>query len=212
MRAILAKLNKALDCIIEILVFIFLRKPLIKHVKFLVGVFLISLVIGVSLGLSIRFGFISLNSELPSFISWPLNFYLSFLDIEKLYYVGLTYIISLIAFFFSSYISEHHNKNNKTQLDMLEIELKINSRAALIIMSSTLSLTLKVLIGVCALLFSIDFAGGGDIFNDASAQSPELLYSCVTFLFFDIVIFIVLKFMILPIKEIIKNPNPFLKN
>ncbi len=79
------------------------------------------------MGVPFYLGLISLDSEVWPIAVLGLDLISSFLDLEKLKYIGLMYGIALIVFRTSDVIIDYQNKRQKIPLQTLKEELKVNS-------------------------------------------------------------------------------------
>ncbi|WP_419208465.1 hypothetical protein ACN08N_08205 [Photobacterium leiognathi subsp. mandapamensis] len=165
MNKILEVLKKVGVFLVNILIFMFLRRTLAEHLLLLSIVLVVSLVLGLFIGIPMYLGILSLNSELWPFLVWIMDFVESFLDIEKLGYIGLTYAIALFVFLTSDFTIKYQNKRQKIPLGILKEELKVNSRALIIVMSGALSLIFKISTGLVMILLIGAYFSGSLIFE-----------------------------------------------
>ncbi|MGD6738461.1 hypothetical protein ACP5PY_19805 [Photobacterium leiognathi subsp. mandapamensis] len=165
MNKILEVLKKVGVFLVNILIFMFLRRTLAEHLLLLSIVLVVSLVLGLFIGIPMYLGILWLNSELWPFLVWIMDFVESFLDIEKLGYIGLTYAIALFVFLTSDFTIKYQNKRQKIPLGILKEELKVNSRALIIVMSGALSLIFKISTGLVMILLIGAYFSGSLIFE-----------------------------------------------
>lgn len=184
--------------VLNLLIFMFFRRTLKEHFSLLVIVLAVSGVLGLLIGIPLFFGFVSLDSELFPLVDWIFDFVLSFLDIEKLSYIGITYLIALFVYLLSDFIIELQNKRDLIPLEVLRKELKVNSRAVLIVMSGALSLTFKLLNGMLLILFIVAMCAGLEAREHINMTHSEFMTAALSFLWFDIALFIIGKFLVSP--------------
>ena len=90
-----SKIKSAIVFVCNKLVLIFIRRTYKEHLK-LFGIILgISLFFCFLIGVGLVFNFFTPTSELGGFITWLSDSVMSFLDREKIKYIGITYLIAL---------------------------------------------------------------------------------------------------------------------
>ncbi|MBY8244199.1 hypothetical protein KW524_08650 [Vibrio fluvialis] len=186
--------------LVNILIFMFLRRTFVEHVLLLCLVLTVSLALGLLVGIPIYLDVISLSSEPWPALVWIMDSVESFLDIEKLRYVGLTYTAALVVFLASDIAIGLQNKRQKIPLGTLKEELKVNSRALIIVMSGALSLIFKILIGLVVILLLVTYFSDPLIFSHINMTYTQMFVIGGSFLWIDLVLFIICKFLIPPMK------------
>ncbi|WP_210447697.1 hypothetical protein [Vibrio crassostreae] len=182
--------------LLNIVMFMFFKRTL-KETLLLSSIILATFgLVSIAVGVPLYVGFITLESEVPSLVNWIYDGVLSFLDLEKLSYIGVTYMISLSIYLAAELIIKYQNKRQLIPLNALSRELKMNSRAVLIIMTNALSLIFKLLVGMSIILIAIVLCSHGESNNSLSSNHAQYVEAALLFLLLDIALFVISKFLV----------------
>jgi len=180
----------------NILAFMFMRHTFRENFILLIKILLISSLCSVLFGVLLATNKITLDTELWPAIEWATEQLMSFINIQKMTYIGITYLFALVVNLLAKEIVDYQSKRTQVTREFLVDELRCNTRAVIITMSNALSLTFKILVGLSVVLavltnFSMHEDGKGLEF-----EAMNILYQSSIFIILDCVLFIVQRFLL----------------
>lgn len=202
-----SKIKSAIVFVCNKLVLIFIRRTYKEHLK-LFGIILgISLFFCFLIGVGLVFNFITPTSELGGFITWLSDSVMSFLDREKIKYIGITYLIALTVHSLAEEMINKQTVRDQIPRESLINELRVNTRAVLITMTNGLSLIIKLFIGLALILGTFNYFGSTEFTDNLVLSKSELLTFMGMAVGFEIFLFSILKWVVLPYEAPIKTKN-----
>ncbi|WP_141235466.1 hypothetical protein [Pseudoalteromonas sp. NBT06-2] len=180
----------------NIMVFMFMRQLLTEHLKVLLIITLLFLTAFTALAGSLNVGWTNITSEPGSLILVISNFLESFLNMNKVIFVLITYFIALIVHSLASEMIGIQTKRDQTPERDLVNELKQNTRAVVITMSNSLSLMLKLLIGTAIGLISLKFFVDNEGTNYIAVQTKDLIENAILFVISDAALFLIQRYIL----------------
>ena len=202
-----SKIKSAIVFVCNKLVLIFIRRTYKEHLK-LFGIILgISLFFCFLIGVGLVFNFFTPTSELGGFITWLSDSVMSFLDREKIKYIGITYLIALTVHSLAEEMINKQTVRDQIPRESLINELRVNTRAVLITMTNGLSLIIKLFIGLALILGTFNYFGSTEFTDNLVLSKSELLTVMGMAVGFEIFLFSILKWVVLPYEAPIKTKN-----
>lgn len=202
-----SKIKSAIVFVCNKLVLIFIRRTYKEHLK-LFGIILgISLFFCFLIGVGLVFNFFTPTSELGGFITWLSDSVMSFLDREKIKYIGITYLIALTVHSLAEEMINKQTVRDQIPRESLINELRVNTRAVLITMTNGLSLIIKLFIGLALILGTFNYFGSTEFTDNLVLSKSELLTFMGMAVGFEIFLFSILKWVVLPYEAPIKTKN-----
>jgi hypothetical protein len=180
------------------LVSMFIRHTYKEHLKLFVIVLGVSLLLCLLLSVLLSFNFITLSSEPVGIITWFSESLMSFLDIEKVKYIGITYLIALIVHSLAEEMIDCQTVRDQIPKEKLINELRVNTRAVLITMTNGLSLIFKLFIGVALVLSTFIYFGNADFTESLELSLKDIFGFIGMAVGFEIALFVILKWVVLP--------------
>ncbi|PAJ75968.1 hypothetical protein CJF42_02790 [Pseudoalteromonas sp. NBT06-2] len=173
-----------------------MRQLLTEHLKVLLIITLLFLTAFTALAGSLNVGWTNITSEPGSLILVISNFLESFLNMNKVIFVLITYFIALIVHSLASEMIGIQTKRDQTPERDLVNELKQNTRAVVITMSNSLSLMLKLLIGTAIGLISLKFFVDNEGTNYIAVQTKDLIENAILFVISDAALFLIQRYIL----------------
>lgn len=152
-----SKLKSTIAFVSNKLVSIFIRHTYKEHLKLFCIVLGVSLFICILIGVGLFFNFFIPTSELGVVITWLSDSLMSFLNLEKIKYIGITYLIALTVHSLAEEIIDKQTVRDQIPREKLINELRVNTRAVLIVMTNGLSLIIKLYIGIAMMLGTFSY-------------------------------------------------------
>jgi len=179
----------------------FFRHIFSEHLK------LLAIIVGVTLfilcpiiSVLLNFNLIDATSEPNDIFIFLFNPLVSFLAINKVMYIGVTYLIALLVHLFADELINSQTKRSEVEPEVLTNELKANTRAVLICMTNALSVIFNLYIALASLLIPFIIFGGTDFTNSINFKTEDLIYLIVMAILFEFSLFAILKWLVLPCK------------
>jgi hypothetical protein len=148
------------------------------------------------LALFFKFNLVSLEAEPWPVIDWAYNLLMSFINTQKLLYIGITYMAAFIVNLLAEEMVDLQSRRTQIPKELLVDELRGNTRAVIITMSNALSLIFKMFIGIALVLTTLIYFGSCENGEKIELEAIDVLYQAVTFLFFDGLLFIIQRFFL----------------
>ncbi|MEZ8504771.1 hypothetical protein AB6D08_26320 [Vibrio splendidus] len=123
---------------------------------------------------------------------------MSFLDVEKVKYIGVTYSIALIVHSLAEEMIDYQTVRDQIPREKLINELRVNTRAVLITMTNGLSLIFKLFIGIALVLSTFIYFGSDDFTENLGLPLKDIFGFIGMAVGFEIALFTILKWVVLP--------------
>lgn len=188
----------------NILAFMFMRHTFRENFILLIKILLVSSLCSVLFCVLLATNKITLDTELWPAIEWAAEQLMSFINIQKMTYIGITYLFALVVNLLAKEIVDYQSKRTQVTREFLVDELRCNTRAVIITMSNALSLTFKILVGLSVALAFLTNFGVHEDGKRLEFEAMNMLYQSSIFIILDCVLFIVQRFL-LSLKD--KNKN-----
>lgn len=180
----------------NILAFMFMRHTFRENFILLIKILLISSLCSVLLGVPLATNKITLDTELWPVIEWASDRLMSFINIQKLTYIGITYLVALVVNLLAKEIVASQSRRTQVTREFLVDELRCNTRAVIITMSNALSLTFKILAGLSLILAVLINFGVYEDGKSLEFSVMDVLYQSSIFIILDCALFIVQRFLL----------------
>ena len=194
----LSKINSTIVFMCNKLVSMFIRHTYKEHLKLFVIVLGGSLFLCFLLSVSLLFNLFTPSTEPAGIITWFSESLMSFLDINKVKYIGITYLLALIVNLLAEEMIDYQTIRDKISREKLINELRVNTRAVLITMTNGLSLIFKLFIGVALVLITFIYFGSAEFTENLDLSQKDIFNFIVLAVGFEIILFMILKLLILP--------------
>ena len=178
------------------LTFMFMRHTFREHLILLMKTLAFSILCSALLAASLITNLISLETELWPALAWTIDLLESFISIQKLIYIGITYIAALFVNLLAEEMVSFQTRRTQTTNEFLIDELRANTRAVIITMSNALSFIFKIFIGISLILATLIYFGSYENGKSIELNAVDILYQGAIFLVFDCGLFIIQRFLL----------------
>lgn len=176
--------------------FMFIRHTFREHFILLTKILLFSFICSVLLAVSLVTNLITLDIQPWPAIAWLIDLLMSFINIQKMIYIGITYLAALVVNLLAEEMVNFQTRRTQTTKESLVDELRGNTRAVIITMSNALSLIFKVLAGMSLILAVLVYFGRYEDGKGLEFEVMDILYRGAIFIFFDCALFIIQRFLL----------------
>ncbi|WP_017781527.1 hypothetical protein [Aeromonas dhakensis] len=180
----------------NILAFMFMRHTFRENFILFIKILSISFLCSVLFGVPLATNIITLDTELWPVIEWATDQLMSFINIQKMTYIGITYFFALVVNLLAKEIVASQSKRTQLTREFLVEELRCNTRAVIITMSNALSLTFKILVGLSLILAVLTNFGVYEDGTSLKFEAMNILYQSSIFIILDCALFIVQRFLL----------------